>query len=266
MTRRTLIAIAITALVGAAPARAAEGGVLVFGGTGKLGSEIVKLLAAAGDEVTVFARPGSNRDRLAGLNIDYAVGDMLDGASVAAAFDAKRYRAVIDASGLTEGQRGDPGNRDTKGFYAATMRNMATHAARTGVGQFILHGSVLAGDNIDLFPQFAFIKGSPTLIDKGNAERVLIDSGVPYCIIRHGRVPADPQPPPTGQSWLSTDQSIFDDMTRADLAMLTLDCLDNPARMGKIFHATDPVYTIDRPLPAGPGDLRNRRRREGAPQ
>ena len=247
------LAIALVVSLAATRCWAADGAVLVFGGTGKLGSEVIRLLVAAGDDVTAFVRPNSNRDRIAGLGIDYVTGDMLDDATVAAAFDSRNFRAVIDASGLTEGQRGDPGNRDSKGFYAATMMNLAIHAKRTGVKQFILHGSVLAGDNIDLFPQFAYIKGSPTLIDKGKAETLLIESGVPYCIIRHGRVPTDPQPPGTGQAWLSTDQAIFDDLTRADLAMLTLDCLDNPARMNKIFHATDPVFKIDRPpLPPPP--------------
>jgi uncharacterized protein YbjT (DUF2867 family) len=273
-----ILAAAVTMLMTAEVDAAAQpaprdGGVLVFGGTGKLGAEIVKLLVAAGERVTVFSRPSSDRGLLAGLAVDYAVGDMLDEAGVAAAFDAKRYRVVIDASATREpaamraaegldpaasrppAARGGP-ERDSKGFYEATMRLMAKHAARTGVKQFILHGSVLAGDNIDLFPQFAFLKGSPTMLDKGRAEKILIDSGVPYTIIRHGRVPGGPQPPATGTAYLSTDQAIFGDMTRADLAILTLDCLDNPARLNKIYHATDPNYKMDRPLPSGPGGAR----------
>lgn len=244
--------------------QAADGGILVFGGTGRLGAEVVKLLVASGEQVTVFARANSNRDRLAGINVDYAIGDMLDDASIAAAFDAKTYRAAIDASAQREGGRG--GTSESNGFYEATMRSMATHAKRTGVAQFILHGSVLAGDNIELFPQFTFLKGSSTLGDKGRAEKLLAESGVPYCIIRHGRVPNDPQPAPTGNAYLSTDQTIFADMTRGDLAMLTLDCLDNPARMNRVYHAFDPSYKMDRPLPKGPEDLRNRRNRAPAPQ
>ncbi|MDX2145537.1 MAG: NAD(P)H-binding protein [Rhodospirillaceae bacterium] len=270
MPNRRALLIAGLAGLGLAPSLRAwaasddRGGVLVFGGTGKLGSEIVKLLVAAGEDVTVFARASSNRDLLAGLKVDYAIGDLTDAASVAAAFDAKRFDTVIDASATREPAaaqdagasraevpRGGP-ERDSKGFYEATMRIMAAEAKRTGVKHFILHGSVLAGDNIDLFPQFAFLKGSPTMLDKGRAEKILIDSGVPYTIIRHGRVPGGPQPPATGHAYLSTDQTIFGDMTRADLAILTLDCLHNPARMNKIYHATDPTYKMDRPLPSGP--------------
>ncbi|MCA9222540.1 MAG: hypothetical protein KDA71_19570, partial [Planctomycetales bacterium] len=40
-----------------ASVRAADdGGILVFGGTGRLGSDIVNLLVKAGQDVTVFAR------------------------------------------------------------------------------------------------------------------------------------------------------------------------------------------------------------------
>lgn len=43
------------------PARGSEAPhhVLVFGGTGHLGAEIVERLVARGDRVTVFTRPGS---------------------------------------------------------------------------------------------------------------------------------------------------------------------------------------------------------------
>lgn len=242
------------AVIGLAPPNASlartGGPILVFGGTGKLGSEIVKLLVAAGEDVTVFAREGSDRGALAGVDVDYVVGDLMDEASVAAAFDAKPFHAVIDASANRPGTGAGGGpDRDSAGFYENIMRPMATHAKRTGVRHFILHGSVLAGDNIELFPQFAFLKGSSTLADKGRAEKLLVDSGVPYTIIRHGRVPADPQPPATGNAYLTGDQAVFGDVTRADLAILTLDVLGNPGRMGHVFHAFDPTFKIDRPLP-----------------
>jgi len=72
--------------------------VLVLGGTGLLGSEVVKLLVADGVPVTVFARPGADRGRLAGLAVDYVVGDLTVAADVERAFAAKRYAAVITAA------------------------------------------------------------------------------------------------------------------------------------------------------------------------
>ena len=137
-----LAALLFPALVWAAPK---DGSVLVFGGTGKLGSDIVKSLVAVGEDVTVFVREGSDRSALKGLDVDYVVGDLLDDASVGRAFDSKKFRAVVDASANRTGTGKDGGpDRDSRGFYSAIMKPMAKHAKRTGVQQFILHGSVLA--------------------------------------------------------------------------------------------------------------------------
>ena len=51
-----------------------ENRVLVFGGTGQLGSAVVRELVAAGHPVTVFVRPASDRSRLEGLKLDYVSG------------------------------------------------------------------------------------------------------------------------------------------------------------------------------------------------
>lgn len=230
---------ALLALVAVA-ARAADGGVLVFGGTGRLGAPIVKLLVAAGEDVTVFARAESSRDRLAGLNVEYALGDLTDDASVAAAFDRKRYGVVIDASA----QRGDSSRIER--FYEVTTRSIVTHAKRTGVKHLIHHGSIGAGTNLREVPFLKDYKGTPGLIDKGNAERVIIESGLPYTIIRNGWVPMDPQPPPTHKAMLSTDLTTFSGTTRDDLAILTLDVIGNPARLNKIYHAVDQSVQIPR--------------------
>ena len=47
-----------------------ENRVLVFGGTGQLGSAVVRELVAAGYPVTVFVRPSSDRSRLEGLKLE----------------------------------------------------------------------------------------------------------------------------------------------------------------------------------------------------
>jgi uncharacterized protein YbjT (DUF2867 family) len=219
-------------VAGAAVAR--DDGVLVFGGTGRLGAPIVRLLVQAGERVTVFARKDSPRDRLAGLDVAYAVGDLTDERSVAAAFDGGRFRVVIDASA----QRG--ASSQVAGFYERAMRAIAANAHRTGVKQIILHGSIGAGDNVNQIPALAGFRTSPTMVDKGKAERVLIDSGVPYTIIRNGLVPLDPQPPATERAYLTVDRTAFGEITRDDLAILTRDAMDNPARMNKIYHAVDP--------------------------
>ena len=48
--------------------------VLVFGATGKLGTEIVQDLVEQGDKVTAFVRESSDRSELEALGVDFAGG------------------------------------------------------------------------------------------------------------------------------------------------------------------------------------------------
>ena len=218
--------------------RAAEGPVIVFGGTGRLGAPIIKLLVAAGEEVTVFVRKDSTRERLAGLNVGYAVGDLTDDASIASAFDRRPYRIAIDAAA----QRGESSKIDK--FYEVTTRSIVTHAKRTGVQHLVHHGSIGAGKNLAEVPFLKGYAGTPGLIDKGHAETVIVESGLPFTIIRNGWIPMDPQPPPTERATLTLDTTTFSGVTRDDLAILTLDVIGNPARRNKIYHAVDPSVKV----------------------
>ena len=93
--KQGLLTLAMLAMVPFATAQG-EGGVLVLGGTGQLGAEVVERLVAKGEAVTVFVRPTSDRARLANFEVDYVVGDLLNDADVAAAFEGRSYRAVVN--------------------------------------------------------------------------------------------------------------------------------------------------------------------------
>jgi uncharacterized protein YbjT (DUF2867 family) len=203
--------------------------VLVFGGTGRLGAPIVRLLVDAGYTVTVFARPASDRARLAGLDIAYVTGDLMDADSVVEAVGGKDFHFVIDASA-----RGASRER----FYDTAMRNILNAVDADQVGQFILHGSVGAGDNMQQFPNVGFERMRDVMIAKGEAEALLRDSGIGYTIIRNGMLLPDGTPA-TGTARLTEDDGILDAVTRLDLAALTMQCLGNPDCMNKTFHAMD---------------------------
>ena len=78
---------------------------------------------------------------------------------------------------------------------------------------------------------------------KGRAEQLLIDSGIAYTIIRNGLVQVDGTPA-TGKAYLTEDTSVFGAVTRADLALLTMQCLDNGDCMNKILHAVDDSFPV----------------------
>ena len=143
MLRGLLLLLAVGTVCAETPAPE----VLVFGGTGRLGAPIVHKLVERGYAVTVFARPTSSRDRLSGLDVRYVIGDLLDGDSVESAIAGDDYAFVIDASA-----RG----ASRESFYDTAMRHILASLEPAVVRQFILHGSVGAGDNMKNFPDVPF--------------------------------------------------------------------------------------------------------------
>lgn len=233
--RRSLIAgfaAAVTLFSGASFA-ADKGPVLVLGGTGQLGSEVVKLLVDKGEAVSVFARSNSKHDLLEGLKVDYVMGDLTNAADVAAAVKSKPFRAVLNTVRVE--------NNDIH-FYETIMGNLAAALKGSAVKQFIHQSAVGAGDNAILFSEKLGWEKVPGLLDRlkdqGVGEDILKKSGVGYTIIRNSRIwPAGT--PATGKASLTEDQTVMTPMTRTDLAVLTVSCLDNPACMNKIFHIKD---------------------------
>lgn len=206
--------------------------VLVVGGAGHLGADIVRQLLAREARVTVFTRPGSDRSALAGLPVAWVEGDLRQPAEVAAAFAGRHYDAVITAVRVEDGDIH---------FYATIMPPLVAGAKAAGIGQFIHASAVGAGDNAARFAGLGWDK-VPGLLDRlrdqGEGEQILRDSGVPWTIIRNTRL-YPPGTPPTGKATLTTDQSVLTPMTRADLAVLTVTCLGNPGCIGKTFHVSD---------------------------
>lgn len=230
--RRALSLIIATLCFWGGPGHAGGDGILVIGGTGQLGARIVRLLVDAGEQVTVFARPTSDRNRLAGLDVEYAEGDLLNEDEVAAAFRTARFRTVIYAARAPISD---------VPFYDITSRHIVTHAQTAGVSQIIHHGAVGAGENMGEFPEVPWdsvpgLRGR--MLDHGRAEQNYLTSGITTTIIRNSRVWPDATPS-TGQAELTEDQTTMTPITRADLAILTLKCLDNPACANRIFHAKD---------------------------
>ena len=234
-----LVALAITTAVATSGAVQAHEPVelrriLVFGGSGQLGAEIAKELAGDGHYVHVFVRPSSDRRRLAGQPIEWAVGDVLVEEDVKRALQAQRYAIVINALGRSE---------SGVEFYATSGRWIAKWAKATGVKQVVLHSSVGVGQSAAAYPAGRLAAMQALFVAKESAERDLIDSGVTYTIIRNA-VLRDPPAGTRSNAKLYEDQTKFGAVSRRGLAQLTAECIDNDACANRIFHAVDEGMTF----------------------
>jgi uncharacterized protein YbjT (DUF2867 family) len=211
------------------PASEARPAALVFGGSGQLGSDIVRMLVDAGLEVTVFMRPTSSPERLAGLPVEFVDGDVTVEQDVSRAFQVRRYDLVVDALGRAGAD---------VGFFAISGRHIATWAKATGARQIILHSSVGVGNSRGAYPAERYAGMQALFEAKQAGERAVIDSGVPYTIIRNA-VLRDPPAGTPEQARLVADERVYGTVSRRGLARLTLGCVSEPACANRIFHAVD---------------------------
>jgi uncharacterized protein YbjT (DUF2867 family) len=147
-----------------------NGPVLVVGGTGMLGGQVVTELLSRGMRVRALARPTSDATRLEQAGAEIARGDMMDPPSLLRAMDGAD--AVIStAAGYTRHSKGDTDEIDRTGNH-----NLAEAASRAGVRRFVLT-SILTCDQTPQVPHFWH---------KKLAEDRLEELGVPFVSLRPG--------------------------------------------------------------------------------
>jgi len=147
-----------------------DGPVLVVGGTGMLGSQVVWQLLSAGKQVRALVRPGSDATRLEAAGATIARGDMMDLDSLVRAMDGADS-VITSAAGYTRHSKGDTPEIDTIG-----NSNLAEAASRTRVRRFVLT-SILTCDQTPDVPHFWH---------KKLAEDRLEQLGVPFVALRPG--------------------------------------------------------------------------------
>ncbi|WP_461173658.1 SDR family oxidoreductase [Arthrobacter sp. Z1-9] len=147
-----------------------EGPVLVVGGTGMLGGQVVTELLNRGKQVRALVRPGSDASRLESAGVEIARGDMMDQESLVRAM-ASADAVVTTAAGYTRHRKGDTPATDTVG-----NSNLAEAAKRTGIRRFVLT-SILTCDQTPRVPHFWH---------KRLMEDRLQALGVPFVALRPG--------------------------------------------------------------------------------
>jgi uncharacterized protein YbjT (DUF2867 family) len=209
--------------------------VLVFGGSGQLGSQIVRQLVEDGYPVWIFIRPTSDRARIEGLPVNLVQGNVLNDADVERALRQQHFKVIVNALGRSE---------SGVEFYATSGRLIAHWAKVTGVEQVILHSSVGVGDSRAAYPPGMLPQRSALFEAKQVAEDDLITSGITFTIIRNA-VLQDIAPGARDGAHLYEDQRRFGAVSRRGLARLTRDCVGNPVCANRIYHAIDAGMRVE---------------------
>jgi uncharacterized protein YbjT (DUF2867 family) len=215
--------------------------ILLFGGTGRTGFEIAKLLAGREEQVTAFVRPATDASALEALGITIVRGDVRDAEPVNAAFASDKFRAVISTIGA---KRGEPGPRaDNEGIL-----RIVDAARERGVQRMLMVTMIGAGDSKSAVSSKVIEFLGDAIIAKTSAESYLVESGLDYTILRPGGLSSDPG---TGTGVLTEDHSHMGVIMTADLGRLVVECLDDDSTIGHIYHATDPEIKQQAPLQRG---------------
>ena len=149
--------------------------VLVVGGTGKLGSQVVGRLIDRGKRVRTLVRPTSQTGPLVDAGVELARGDLLVPESLRRALDGVDA-VVTSAAGYTGHTPGDTIETDRSGNL-----NLIDAAAAVGVRRFVFT-SILTCDQTPQIPHFWA---------KKLAEDALADRGVPFVSLRPGALVDD---------------------------------------------------------------------------
>lgn len=147
-----------------------DGEVLVVGGTGMLGRQVVTALLSRGKRVHALVRPTSDGKGLVEAGVEIARGDMMDPASLLRAMEGVDS-VISTAAGYTRHSKGDTAEIDIIG-----NRNLADAASRAGVRRFVLT-SILSCDQTPQVPHFWH---------KKLAEDRLEELDVPFVSLRPG--------------------------------------------------------------------------------
>jgi dihydroflavonol-4-reductase len=114
------------------------GKVLITGATGFVGSAVLRTLLKAGFSVRALARPTSPRRHLAGLDVEFCMGDLRDGGSIRNAMNGVRYLFHVGADYRLWA-------RDPNEIFATNVggtANAMEEALRAGVERIVYTSSV----------------------------------------------------------------------------------------------------------------------------
>ncbi|MCE1254879.1 MAG: NAD(P)H-binding protein [Anaerolineae bacterium] len=146
--------------------------ILITGGTGFIGQNLIRHLVSEGRQVRILLRPSQASRLPAGVPLDVTVSSLTDARGLQAAMrGVDTVYHLISAE--RQGIHADLNTVDVDGTQA-----LVTAAQQAGVKRFF-YLSHLGADRASAYP---------VLKAKGFAENIIISSGLPYTIFRSGPV------------------------------------------------------------------------------
>lgn len=202
--------------------------VFLAGASRGVGREVAAGLVNRSLKVKALLRSPEPQSELESMGITTVIGDALHPAEVEQAMLADPVWAVISTIGglPKDGQRADfLGNK-----------HLIDAAVKAKVQRFILVSSIGTGNSAAAIPPQALEALKSVLLEKEQAEQYLIQSGLPYTIIRPGGLKSEPA---TGNGLLTPDPSIAGTIHRADVATLVCQCLQSDRAVNQVLAAVD---------------------------
>lgn len=202
--------------------------IFLAGASRGVGLEIAKCLTAQNLRVKALLRTEAAKAELEALGIEIVLGDALNVGDAEQAILKEQIHIVISTIGSLP-------NAGEKVDYLGN-KNLIDAAVKAGVQKFILVSSIGSGNSAVALPPQALQTLGPVLVEKEQAEKYLIDSGLTYTIIRPGGLKSEPA---TGNGVLTEDFRIAGSIHRADVAQLVCRCLNSDLANLKILSAVD---------------------------
>ncbi len=214
-----------------------ESYIFLAGASRGVGREIAKCLISQNQKVKALLRSEDSRPELEAMGINVVMGDALDAVAVEQAImgDEPIYAIISTIGGLPkDGERAD---------YLGN-KNLIDAAVKANIQKFILISSIGSAESAVAIPPQALETLKSVLIEKEQAEKYLIASGLTHTVIRPGGLKSEPA---TGNGVLTEDYKVAGTIHRADVAQLVCNCLFSDAAHNKILSAVDRMQMYGQP-------------------
>ena len=214
-----------------------ESYIFLAGASRGVGREIAKCLISQNQKVKALLRSEDSRPELEAMGINVVMGDALDAVAVEQAImgDEPIYAIISTIGGLPkDGERAD---------YLGN-KNLIDAAVKANIQKFILISSIGSAESAVAIPPQALETLKSVLVEKEQAEKYLIASGLTYTVIRPGGLKSEPA---TGNGVLTEDYKVAGTIHRADVAQLVCNCLFSDAAHNKILSAVDRMQMYGQP-------------------